>query len=100
MKKLCLALLVALVVPTLALAQASPKPQAPDAKYFPVEDIRPGQKGYGMTVFQGSTPERFEVEVLGVLEGQPNPKQNIILARLSGPQVDRTKVFAGMSGSP
>ena len=65
-----------------------------------VEEIRPGMKGFGMTVFQGSKPERFEVEILGVLHGTPNPRQNLIIGRLSGPLVDRTGVFAGMSGSP
>jgi SpoIVB peptidase S55 len=71
-----------------------------DSKLMPLEQVRPGMKGYGMSVFQGSKPERFEVEVLGTLEGVPNPKQSIVIARLSGPLVDRTGVFAGMSGSP
>jgi hypothetical protein len=100
MKKFCFALVVALVVPTLGFAQAAHSSKPQDSQYFPIENVKPGMKGYGMTVFQGNTPERFEVEVLGVLEGQPNPKQNIILARLGGPLVDRTRVFAGMSGSP
>src|SRR5215472_7016170 len=65
-----------------------------------IEDVRAGMKGYGMTVFQGSKPERFEVEVLGILKGVPNPKQCSVIAKLSGPLVDRTGVFAGMSGSP
>src|SRR5215831_2759285 len=65
-----------------------------------IEDVRAGMKGYGMTVFQGTKPERFEVEVLGVLNGVPNPKQCSVVARLSGTLVDRTGVFAGMSGSP
>src|SRR5215471_2940191 len=65
-----------------------------------IEDVRAGMKGYGMTVFQGTKPERFEVEVLGILKGVPNPKQCSVIARLSGPLVDRTGVFAGMSGSP
>lgn len=67
---------------------------------MPLDQVRPGMKGYGMSVFQGSKPERFEVEVLGTLEGVPNPKQSLVIARLSGPLVDRTGVFAGMSGSP
>jgi hypothetical protein len=67
---------------------------------MPIEDVRAGMKGYGMTVFQGTKPERFEVEVLGILNGVPNPKQCSVIARLSGALVDRTGVFAGMSGSP
>ncbi|MFY9608755.1 MAG: SpoIVB peptidase S55 domain-containing protein [Blastocatellia bacterium] len=71
-----------------------------DANFMPLEQVRPGMKGHGMSVFQGSKPERFEVEVLGTLQGMPNPKQAIVIARLSGPLVERTGVFAGMSGSP
>ncbi len=71
-----------------------------NANLMPLDQVRPGMKGYGMTVFQGSKPERFEVEVLGTLDGMPNPKQSIVIARLGGPLVDRTGVFAGMSGSP
>src|ERR1051325_11857057 len=73
---------------------------APTASFMPLNQVQPGMKGYGMTVFRGSSPERFEVEVLGTLDGMPNPKQSIVIARLSGPLVDRTGVFAGMSGSP
>ena len=69
-------------------------------KLMPLEQVRPGMKGHGMSVFQGTKAERFEVEVLGTLEGVPNPKQSLVIARLTGPQVDRTGVFAGMSGSP
>jgi len=73
---------------------------ASNATLMPLDQVRPGMKGYGMTVFRGSKPERFEVEVLGTLDGMPNPKMSIVIAMLSGPLVDRTGVFAGMSGSP
>lgn len=86
--------LAILTVVTLA-SESTPNP-----KLMPLDQVRPGMKGYGMSVFQGSKPERFEVEVLGTLEGVPNPKQSIVIARLSGALVDRTGVFAGMSGSP
>ena len=92
MKKIAIAFCLLLVSSVAAFAN--------DPKLFPVEDIRIGMKGHGMTVFQGSTPERFEVEVLGVVNGFANPKQSIIIAKLSGGQVDKTGVFAGMSGSP
>ena len=72
----------------------------PNSTLMPLDQVRTGMKGYGMTVFQGSKPERFDVEVLGILEGMPNPKQSIVIARLGGPLVDRTGVFAGISGSP
>lgn len=66
---------------------------------FPLRDIRAGQKGIGRTVFSGNKIEEFQVEVLGVLENI-GPKQNVILARLSGGPLDRTGVMQGMSGSP
>lgn len=101
MKKLCLAVLVGLLVPILGVAQSKPAPAAvASSAYYPVDKVAPGLKGYGKSVFQGTELERFEVEFLGVLEGVPNPKQRIIIARLSGANVERTRVFSGMSGSP
>ncbi|HEY6332447.1 MAG TPA: SpoIVB peptidase S55 domain-containing protein, partial [Blastocatellia bacterium] len=94
---LCLLCLVS--IPAFSSGRKSEK-QESDSQFMPVEDIKPGMKGYGITVFQGTKPERFDVEVLGILEGVPNPKQCSVIAKLSGPQIDRTSVFAGMSGSP
>src|SRR5215467_11698907 len=93
---LCLTFILVAAFATLAAASN------PDetSRFMPVSEIKPGMKGYGMSVFRGTTPERFEVEILGTLDGFQNPKQSIIIARLSGPLVDRTSVFAGMSGSP
>src|SRR5450432_1492756 len=71
-----------------------------DSRLFPLEDSRPGMKGIARTVFAGTEPQEFGVEVLGVLPGFPGPHQSAIIARLSGNNVDRTGVFAGMSGSP
>jgi hypothetical protein len=81
-------------------AQQSTPTAKPDARLFALEDVRPGLKGTASTVFTGTTPESFGVEVLGVLQGFPGPRQSAIIARLSGANVARTGVFAGMSGSP
>ncbi|MEJ2108822.1 MAG: hypothetical protein P8Z37_02705, partial [Acidobacteriota bacterium] len=54
-----------------------------ETEFFRVEDIRPGMKGTGRTCFQGSSPEEFDVEILGVLYGM-EPGTNAILARLEG----------------
>ncbi len=67
---------------------------------FPLEDLRPGMKGVARTVFSGTETQDFGIEILGVLPGFTGPRQSTIIARLSGPNVDRTGVFAGMSGSP
>ena len=67
---------------------------------FPLEDLRPGMQGVARTVFSGSASQEFAVEILGVLPGYTGPRQSTIIAKLSGPGVDKTGVFAGMSGSP
>ncbi len=67
---------------------------------FALEDLKPGMKGVARTVFSGSEPQEFGLEILGVLNGYTGPRQSTIIAKLSGPNVDRTGVFAGMSGSP
>src|SRR5438128_1816 len=67
---------------------------------FSLEEVKPGLKGVARTVFAGSEPQEFTLEILGVLPGFTGPRQSTILAKLSGSNVDRTGVFAGMSGSP
>src|SRR4026207_1766419 len=57
-------------------------------------------KGVARTVFSGAETHESGVEILGVLPGFPGPRQSAIIARLSGGNVDKTGVFAGMSGSP
>src|SRR2546423_11928542 len=67
---------------------------------FDLDELRPGMKGVARTVFSGTEPQEFNLEILGLLAGFSGPRQSTIIARLSGPNVDRTGVFAGMSGSP
>src|SRR6185436_8289192 len=88
---LLLVLVSVLTIPAMAPAQVP--------KFFPVSEIRPGLKGTGRTVFQGTAIEEFQVEVLGVLKNY-GPKQDMILARLSGGPLEKTGVVQGMSGSP
>ena len=93
------ALFLALQLPLLAQAPAAGA--APKvAEYYPLEEVRTGQKGVARTVFAGAEPQEFGLEVLGVLPGFPAPRKSVIIARLTGAQVERTSVFAGMSGSP
>jgi len=72
---------------------------APAVDTLRPEQLKSGMKGYGLSVFKGTKPEKFDVEILGVL---PNtfPKQDMILIRLSGADLEKHKVIAGMSGSP
>lgn len=66
---------------------------------MPLTSIRPKMKGYGLTVFEGSKPERFDVEVIDVLR-RFMPKQDLILIKTKHPRLDVARVVAGMSGSP
>src|SRR5688572_23457683 len=64
-----------------------------------VDEVRPGMRGYGLSVFKGTAIERFDVEVLSVLENF-SPKDDVILVRCSGANLEHTGSIAGMSGSP
>ena len=66
---------------------------------LPLSEVRPGMKGYGLTVFEGTQPEKFEVEVIGIQKGFL-PRQDLILVKTRHPRLDVTRVVAGMSGSP
>src|SRR3989440_10679740 len=104
MKTLAKVFLVAMVIAVVSgLATAQEPvvdPKTGDARLFALEDLRPGMKGTASTVFSGTEPQDFGVEILGVLPGFPGPRQSAIIAKLSGANVEKTGVFAGMSGSP
>jgi SpoIVB peptidase S55 len=89
----------AALVAALALGFAGPGRAAslPD-DVLPLAAVKAGMKGYGLTVLHGSTVERFEVEVLGVVPNSLGRSQ--ILVRVSGLGLDKTGILAGMSGSP
>lgn len=82
---------------SLALLGAAVAQSAPDI--MPVGEIRPGMRGYGLSVFRGTEPERFDVEVIDVLHNF-RPDQDLILIRTPHPLLDRARGVAGMSGSP
>ncbi len=78
-------------------AQAGTATARPDT--MPVSQIKRGMKGYGLTVFEGTRPERFDVEVIDVLKNF-RPRQDLILVKTKHPRLEVAKVVAGMSGSP
>lgn len=67
---------------------------------LPLSQVRAGMQGYAYTIFAGDQIEKFDLEVIGVLDNFLGPKQSIILVQLKGPKVEHTGVVAGMSGSP
>jgi hypothetical protein len=78
---------------------ANARAVAPPACCWKVDDVRAGMRGCGRTVLRGTRVERFDCEVLGVLKNT-SPGRDLILCRLSGLELEKTGVIAGMSGSP
>ncbi len=102
MRRLLLVTLLTALAVSAGFAQDSAGGVRPgrNGQFFPVDQVRPGMRAIGYTVFEGSEPQQFEVEILGVLKGFPNPQQSAILSRLLGAKLEHTGVFQGMSGSP
>jgi len=82
-------------------ANAAPQQPAAGAptEIMPLSEIRTGMRGVGYTVVRGTEPQQFELEVLGVLENT-FPNQSLVVVRLSGLDLERSGIAAGMSGSP
>src|SRR5262245_8728847 len=75
--------------------EAGPKPE----RYWNVDHVRRGMKGEGRTVLVATKIETFQAEVLGVLKNT-SPGRDLVLCRLSGLDLEKSGVIAGMSGSP
>ena len=75
-------------------------PEVKPAEILPIDRITPGMKGYGVSdLGDGRGIQRFDVEVLGLLKRYA-PRQDLILARVSGAGLENSGIIAGMSGSP
>lgn len=70
------------------------------ARHMRTSEVRPGMTGYGVSVFSGTVPQRFEVEVVSVLKNQMGPQQDVVLIRCKGQGLEHSGSVAGMSGSP
>ncbi|RYE79562.1 MAG: hypothetical protein EOO74_03525 [Myxococcales bacterium] len=95
------------LLPAFALVAAAPvvalspsvKAQGTRVPMMDVDDVKIGMKGYGLTVFQGTKPEKFDVEVVGVLR-KFRPNQDLILIKTPHERLNIAHTVAGMSGSP
>jgi hypothetical protein len=74
--------------------------QPADVPIIPLEELKAGQRGEVWTVFKGTEPEPFSVEVTGVLRNALGPGKSLILCQLTDPRVQNMGAVAGMSGSP
>jgi hypothetical protein len=64
-----------------------------------VDELKPGMKGTGRSVFFGTEVREFGVEVVDIMH-HVTPRGDLILCRLSGQGLEQSGVVAGMSGSP
>lgn len=87
---------------TLVTAPAQSAPPADDcAEPFPVADLVDGDTVHGLTVSEGTTPDPFTGEILGVMPNGIAPGLPMILAELDSPALTEVGgIWSGMSGSP
>ncbi|MBI9016235.1 MAG: hypothetical protein JEZ07_03130 [Phycisphaerae bacterium] len=68
-------------------------------RHIDVSEIKEGMKGYGLTVFHGTTIEKFEVEVISVMPGH-SAGRSAVLIKCNDPRFDLARGVQGCSGSP
>ncbi len=91
------ALSVLVVALTGLLARAA---QPVNAPAISVDELKPGQRGEVWTVFRGTEPESFSVEVTGIIRNALGPGKSLIVCELIDERVQKMGAVAGMSGSP
>lgn len=79
------------------------EPQLPagfdPARHMSLQEIRPGMTGYGLSVFSGTQPEPFDIEVVSI-EPAWQPGKSVIWIRCTGQRMQKLGPVQGMSGSP
>ncbi len=84
---------------TAPVASSAPSSQCPLP--YPVAGVTKGQPVTGLTVTSGTTPTDFSGQVVGVIRDGIAPGLDMVLARLTSPEIDRVGgIWQGMSGSP
>src|SRR5258708_8231900 len=75
----------ALLGPGLRLATAQES-----REILPLDQVRPGMQGYAYTIFAGDQVEKFDLEVLALLDNFLGPKQPIIPVQPTHPTLAPT----------
>ena len=101
---LCLILLTNLASSALALPEEETEQKLlnrylKSGTYMTVDEIKPGMQGWGLSVFQGTKIERFNISVVGILKKMIHGR-DAILVKLSGQVLGPNNIIQGMSGSP
>jgi hypothetical protein len=69
------------------------------AETIGVDDLKPGMRGYALTVFEGDKPDKFEIEVVDVVRDYVTG-QDAVLFKSDDPRLVHSGIVGGMSGSP
>ena len=94
-------LAVMLALPAASTAAASVTACTTPPPVFPIDRVTNGQTATGWTVLQGTTPESFDITLLGVLKDAIAPGRDAILVKASGANIDAIGGMGpGFSGSP
>jgi len=87
-----------------ALRAQSPTSAFDPARHIDITELQRGMKGYGLTVFHGTTIEKFDVEIISVMRdfGQDRSglKHDAILVKCLDDRFQLSKMVQGVSGSP
>jgi hypothetical protein len=67
--------------------------------FIPLDEIKPGMTGYGLTVFEGARIDTFGVRVVGV-QDNIRADGSLLLVEVSGHGLELSSIAQGMSGSP
>jgi hypothetical protein len=94
----CLLIAIA-AAPAAAAPPSPPLPQC--AQTVSPDQLNVGQKVIGYTVTHGTTVEKFDATILGIMRGGVDPGRDLIIVRASGaPIAQAGGIWFGMSGSP
>jgi len=83
----------------LLLAYVWPISASGDADQTALSWLRPGEKGFGISVLRGTEPDTFPIEVVSVVD-RGKAGGSFVLVRATEGEVSRKGFAAGMSGSP
>lgn len=91
-------IVIFLLVSALAFPQVV-SAESPLTDFIPLEEIKSGMTGYGLTVFQGSTIDTFSVTVIGIQKNN-RVAGSMLLVEVGGHGLELSAIAQGMSGSP
>ena len=76
-----------------------PGKRTQDPNIISIDELKPGMKGYALTVFSGETPDKFEVEIIDIVRDYATG-QDAVLFSSPDPRMQHSGIVGGMSGSP